>query len=368
MIDPKDFTEVLIRNKLGPLIEVPCSYFKDFLIYARVSKACEIINPTNEASAVGIASGKYLATGTIPIVAIQNSGLMNTLNALTSLNQIYDIPIFYIVSWRGEGGKGYDAPEHDIIGTNMKEILKTFKIPYQIVNDDKYPQQIRLLSETARETKKPVALIIRQNTFSSFELSVKKAEIYEMSRFDAMKIIKKKLLKKALFLSTTGYTTRDSFAIKDTPDFYMVGSMGHIFSLGLGLAPHTNKRVVIFDGDGSCLMQLGGLASFNPAIHKNILYIVFDNESYESTGGQPSVSGNIDFSYLAKAFKFQNFYQVTTSKELVSFLSQLPNYKGAVFAHIKVRHDVKAAKRVSDTYSCPQIKKRFMANFKIHTT
>src|SRR3989344_606367 len=296
MIHPKDFTQALMHNKLGPLVEIPCSYFKDFLNYVRNSKACEIINPTNEALAVDIASGKYLSSGTIPIVAIQNSGFMNTLNALTSLNQVYNIPIFYIISWRGEGGKGHDAPEHDIVGENMEKILKTFNIPYKIISDAEYVQQIRQLSQKARITKNPVALIVRKNTFTPFVGSELTDAKYEMSRYEAMKMIKEKLFKSAIFLSTTGYATRDSFSIKDTPDFYTVGSMGHIFSIALGLAPNTNKRVVVFDGDGSLLMHLGGLASFNPAVHKNILYTVFDNESYESTGGQPSISKDIDFS------------------------------------------------------------------------
>ena len=53
-----------------------------------------------------------------------------------------------------------------------------------------------------------------------------------MSRYEAIKLIKDKLTD-AIFLSTTGYPTRDSFAAKKTKDFYIVGSMGHAFSLAL---------------------------------------------------------------------------------------------------------------------------------------
>ena len=93
MIDSNDFTPHLIRNNLGPVVQVPCSYLKDFLNYLSDTKRVELINPANEALAMGIASGYYLSTGKVPIVAIQNSGLMNTFNALTSLNQMYNIPV-----------------------------------------------------------------------------------------------------------------------------------------------------------------------------------------------------------------------------------------------------------------------------------
>lgn len=366
MISPKDFTNELIKNDLGPVVEVPCSYLKSFLDYLWDTQALKVSNPANEALVMGLASGNYLATGKIPIVAIQNSGLMNTFNALTSLNQIYDIPIFYITTWRGEGGKGHDAPEHDMTGANMEKILKTFGIPYKIIDEAIYTEQIKLLVKKAMKTKKPVALIIKKKTFAPYQgLKQDSNKAYEMSRYDAMKILKEKMHKNSLFLSTTGFATRDSFAIKDTPDFYMVGSMGHIFSIALGIAPHTKKHVVVFDGDGSALMHLGGLGSFNPRFHKNLLYVVFDNEVYESTGNQPSVSNAIDFTALSKAFRFPHFYHVTKMKDLQLFLSKLPEIKGSIFLYIKVKLDTKvAAKRVSDVYSCPQIKERFMKEIK----
>lgn len=366
MIDPKAFTNELLKNNLGSIIEVPCSYLKSFLDYVWDTKALEIHNPANEALAMGMASGQYLATGRIPIVAIQNSGLMNTLNALTSLNQIYDIPVFYLTTWRGEGGKGYDAPEHDITGAKMEKILRTFSIPYKIIDEESYPKQIKLLAKKAAETKKPVALVIKKKTFVPYQSSRQaNNKKYEMSRYEAMELIKEKLSDTALFLSTTGFTTRDSFAIKDTPDFYIVGSMGHIFSIALGISPYTEKRVVVFDGDGSALMHLGGLASFDPTVHKNIIYIVFDNEAYESTGNQPSISGTIDFALLAKAFHFPQFNSFITKEQLKSYLNKLPNNKGSFFIHIKVKSDMQvASKRVSDVYSCLQIRDRFMNEVK----
>jgi len=362
MIHPRDFTRQLIKNDLGPVVEVPCSYFKDFLNYLWDLREIEIINPVSENIAIGIASGSYLGSGKIPILAIQNSGFMNTLNALTSLNQIYNIPIFYMITWRGEGGKGIDAPEHDITGEKLLKFLKTFDIPYQIIDEKKYPRQIKNLKQIAKKTKKPVALVIRKNTFESYKLKPKKQK-YEMSRLDAITIIKNNLKNKAVFISSTGFPTRDSFNVADSPDFYIVGSMGHAFPIALGVSPLTRRKIVVLDGDGSSLMHAGGMASFDKAKHKNILYIVLDNESYESTGGQEAVSGKVDFLKLSQAFGFPNFYEIRTSKDLGKIVKKSLKAKDSSFIHIKINNsDGQESKRVSDVYSCEQIKSRFMKN------
>lgn len=365
MINSKEFTKYLIKNDLGPVVEVPCSYFKDFLNYLWDSKDIEIINPVSENIAIGIASGSYLGSGKIPILAIQNSGFMNTLNALTSLNQIYNIPVFYLVTWRGEGGKGKDAPEHDITGEKLLKFLKTFDIPYEVIDEKKYPKQIKNLKQIAKKTKKPVALVIRKNTFEPYKVKEEKQK-YEMSRMDAITVIKNNLKNKAVFISSTGFPTRDSFNVSDSPDFYIVGSMGHAFPIALGVSPTTKKKIVVLEGDGSSLMHVGGMASFDKAKHKNILYIVLDNESYESTGGQEAVSKKVNFLKLSQAFGFPSFYEIKTSKDLERIVKKCLKIKDSAFLHVKVnKSGGHESKRVSDVYSCEQIANRFMKHLKI---
>ena len=363
LVHPKDFTKALLQRQLNPVVQVPCSYFKSFIDYLLDTNAIEVISPVNEAVAMGIAAGRYLATGNIPIVAIQNSGLMNTLNALTSLQQIYEIPVFYIITWRGEGGKGSDVPAHDVTGVQMEQILTTFLLPYEIFDPLTYINQIDSLVTKALETKKPVALILKKNTFEPYK-TTEMAPKYPMSRYDAMLLVKEAYMDEAVFISSTGYPSRDSFTIKDTPDFYMVGSMGHVFASALGLSPFSNKKIVALDGDGSCLMHLGGLASFDPEVHTNIVYIVFDNESYESTGGQPTLSSVVDFKSIAKAFRFPKYLLATDKKSLQECLSQIVGKPGSVFIHIKVETNIVASGNLpSDIYSCVEIKDRFMDDF-----
>lgn len=361
MIEPKDFMSELIKNELSPFIEVPCSYFKDLINYILNTKAIEIINPVNEALAMGIASGNYLGSSKIPIVAIQNSGLMNTLNALTSLNQIYEIPVFYLITWRGEGGRGSDAPEHDIVGENLLQILRAFNMPFEVIDYNNYPKQITKLTKLAQKTKQPVALVIKKHTFAPYPLKRTRKEQYKMDRLDAIKIIKRETKGKALFISSTGFPSRDSFAASDTSDFYTVGAMGHIFSLAIGVAPYINKKLVVLDGDASSLMHVGGLASFDPVKHKNIMYIVLDNEISESTGGQPTSSKNVNFTKLAEAFGFKRVYTVQDGASLKQVIKDTLKSSDSLFIHIKIRKTKRrGTRRVSNTYLCPEIKKRFM--------
>ena len=113
-------------------------------------------------------------------------------------------------------------------------------------------------------------------------------------------------------------------------------------------------------------MHLGTFASFNREKHKNIIYIVLDNESYESTGGQKTTFNSLRFSDLAKTFGFENVVTVKNKKGLEIVVENALKSKSSTFIHIKVKQDNNAvSKRVSDKYSCPQIKDRFMASIKI---
>ncbi len=94
----------------------------------------------------------------------------------------------------------------------------------------------------------------------------------------------------ALLISNIGYPSRELYSVCDRPEnFYMLGSMGMASSIGLGLAlARPERKVIVLDGDGSVLMNLGTLATI--ALHgpKNYLLVILDNCSYGSTGSQPT--------------------------------------------------------------------------------
>ena len=124
-----------------------------------------------------------------------------------------------------------------------------------------------------------------------------------MTRYQALQRILARMPAADLALFTTGMISREAFNIRDRPEnFYMLGSMGLLSSLGLGLALQWPlRRIWVVEGDGSALMSLGTfplIAATRPA---NLVHIVLDNEGYESTGGQPSIAATTDLAAVARA-------------------------------------------------------------------
>ena len=147
-----------------------------------------------------------------------------------------------------------------------------------------------------------------------------------IARYQAIERILSHMRDGDLVVSTTGMISRELFTLDDRPgNFYMIGSMGLASAMGLGLAIQApNKRVFVLEGDGSALMSLGTLpliASERPA---NLVHIILDNEAYESTGGQASIS-----------LKFDLFIRHTRPKRLDDQFST--NYDGSANCSVPVR-------------------------------
>ena len=103
-------------------------------------------------------------------------------------------------------------------------------------------------------------------------------------------------------IATTGKCGRELFTLADRPQhLYQVGSMGGASAMGLGVALHTPRPVVVLDGDGAALMKLGNLATIGSRAPANLVHVVLDNGVHDSTGGQATVSANVDFAAVALA-------------------------------------------------------------------
>ena len=137
MITNKKFLDILKKNSVEFFTGVPDSLLKDFLAYLtqNIPFPNHII-AANEGNAIGLAIGSYLATGKIPLVYLQNSGVGNTINPLLSLadKSVYGIPILLLIGWRCKPGV-VDEPQHFMQGITTTKILETIKIPYLIINN-----------------------------------------------------------------------------------------------------------------------------------------------------------------------------------------------------------------------------------------
>lgn len=162
MIDPRDFISFL-EKEFQFISGVPCSYFKEFLAYL-ASHEPEIkikhVYATREDEAIGIASG-IAFSGKRALVYMQNSGLGNIGDALTSLAQLYKLPMLILISYRGlESDK--DFPEHSIMGEVNEPVLKALNVPYWDLSEDRWETDIKNASKKMEETSSPVALLVKK--------------------------------------------------------------------------------------------------------------------------------------------------------------------------------------------------------------
>ena len=166
MINPSILTEFL-EQKFNYITGVPCSYFKDFLSYLTSYKSknkLTHIYATREDEAIGIASGVGFS-GQRALVYMQNSGLGNIGDALTSLAQLYKLPMLLLISFRGlEIDK--DFPEHSLMGEINEPVLKAFRIPYWILTEEEWEITMNFAIEKMEERSTPVAILIKQGVLS----------------------------------------------------------------------------------------------------------------------------------------------------------------------------------------------------------
>ena len=139
-------------------------------------------------------------------------------------------------------------------------------------------------------------------------------------------------------IHANGFICRESFALKDREaNFYMIGSMGLASSIGLGVAMcKPDKKVIIIDGDGNVLMALGTLAMIAAEAPKNLIHVVIDNEVYESTGSQRSLSGKIKLEQVAKSSGYKNVLRIDKKEEIKDAFLKLKELTGPNFLLIKV--------------------------------
>ena len=326
----------------------PCSFLKYLINYA--INECDYVMAANEGDAVAIASGAYLG-GKKSVVLMQNSGLTNATSPLTSLNFTFQLPVLGFVSLRGEPGLG-DEPQHELMGQITEKMLKLMKVRWTYLSGD--------FEEAKKQLKKADKIIakgetfffvVKKNTFDEVKLKeqrlrtlqnklkVKSAEKLELpTRRETLKILTDLSDRSTVLLATTGKTGRELFEVADKPNhLYMVGSMGCISSLGLGLAlARPEKKIIAIDGDGSLIMRLGSLATNAYYQPTNLLHIVLDNNTHDSTGGQATVSHNIDFVDQAAAVCYPTSIKVNGLDELAKVIVKWQMNGGLTFIHLKI--------------------------------
>ncbi len=347
MISCENLFEIFKKNDLLFFTGVPDSTFKDWMKFLADEDGNRVTNivACNECEAVATAAGYHLATGKIGIVYMQNSGEGKTVNPLASLcdPEVYSIPVILMIGWRGEPGKK-DEPQHKKMGRVMMPLLDTLELSYKVLPDDieGAAKVIEEMKKLAKEKSAPVAIIIKKGIFEEYEPKKKLKTNFDMTREDAIKVIVDNLDGSEAIVSTTGKTSRELFEYRvargEKPcDFYTVGSMGCCISIANGIAlQKPQKPVFVFDGDGAVLMQMGALATIGHYGAKKLYHIVFDNGSYDSTGGQPTVSTTVDFGKVALACGYKSAKIVEKKADLEKEIKKVKDLEGPQMLIVKV--------------------------------
>tara|TARA_Y100001970_G_C14218109_1_gene850885 strand:+ start:1584 stop:2684 length:1101 start_codon:yes stop_codon:yes gene_type:complete len=346
MIKVDALIRLLRKNKINFFSGVPDSVLKELSISLQKKNNTEHIIASNEGAAVSIGIGNYLSTKKIPAIYMQNSGLSNALNPLISIahKKVYSIPLVLIIGWRGSP-RIKDEPQHKVKGKITERILKLLGIKYVILRSasdlNKLNKKIRL----AKKNKSIVACLVEQGTFEKSTLKSNKKDFYTLNKEFFLKTLLENLPKKAKIISSTGYNSRElmflrkKYKIKNNRDFYMVGGMGHTSSVALGYSVSSKKEIICIDGDGSLLMHLGSIKTAGTFASKNFKYILLNNNSHDSVGGQNTYANEINFEKLSKSVGFKKYYLIKNKRKLKNNIKNFLNGKTLNFLEVKISNN-----------------------------
>ncbi len=326
---------------------VPCSFLSPLINYAM--NECRFIMNVNEGDAVAMACGAQLA-GHKSVVLMQNSGLANAVSPLTSLNVPFRLPVLGFVSLRGEEGL-QDEPQHELMGQITTEMLDLIRVQWEYLSSEREEVQEQLQrADACIANNQTFFFVVRKGVFDKCPLRKQSVpsvsnQIYvekerdpeEPKRAEVLQTISSLKDNDTIVLATTGKSGRELYEIDDADNnFYMVGSMGCISPLGVGLSLNCKKKVIAIDGDGALLMRMGNIATNATYAPENFLHILIDNHMHDSTGGQATVSQNINFVAIAANAGYEQSVYIHSLKELETFIARWKEHPRPSFAAIKI--------------------------------
>ena len=148
----------LLENGIENFVGVPDSTMKQFIAHGIKKK--KIIISTREDEAIGIAVGMTLSNSN-SLVFMQNAGFANSLSTITSLVQMYKLPLIFLIGWRGY--KKNDAPEHKKIGKIQPELIKSLGIKSMIIDDDNWKKACKWALQQSKRSISCALIIKREN-------------------------------------------------------------------------------------------------------------------------------------------------------------------------------------------------------------
>ena len=318
MIQAQSFIDAAAGRGLDFYSGVPCSFLTPMInqVINADGDGLDYVGAASEGEAVAIAAGAWLG-GRGGVVICQNSGLGNCVNPLTSLNAPFRIPLLLITTWRGQPGVA-DEPQHALMGRITQQMLDLCDVPnrpFPKHDADIGPALDAIIDRFAGHGL-PFGLVMEQDSVAGVMLTSRprasfptgrRIDLCRQAEQPARAAVLERLLAvlpdHAAVVATTGKCGRELFTLSDRRQhLYQVGSMGGASGMALGVALAVPDRpIVVLDGDGAALMKLGSFATIGAYRPPNLVHVLLDNGVHDSTGGQSTVSGSVDFAAVAQA-------------------------------------------------------------------
>ncbi|MET9637283.1 phosphonopyruvate decarboxylase [Streptomyces virginiae] len=341
-LQARTLVELLREHGHGPFTGVPCSFLGPVISCLEAEHPQEYVIAANEGEAVALAAGAVLA-GRRPVVILQNSGLGNTVNPLTSLCHTLRLPVLLLVTWRGRPGRP-DEPQHELMGRITQDMLTSMGVRNEVLPDDPalLAERLDVAAGHMDTTGLPFAFIVPKGAVAPYEAAAAAptpaAGPPLMKRAEAIGHIVSAMDPDTLLVATTGKTARELERDWDRPqNLYVVGSMGCASSVALGVALNTpDRRVAVLDGDGAALMRLEAMATIGRHSGTDLCHLLLDNESYESTGGQPTASAGVDFAGIAAACGYRSTHDVRDADALRAAVLRAQQDGGAHLVRVRI--------------------------------
>jgi phosphonopyruvate decarboxylase len=335
---------------------VPDSSLSDFC-RAVVNDRGEVTHvvAADEGAAVALAAGFHLATGEVPLVYAQNSGLLNALNPFLSLchKSVYAIPMLFLIGWRGEPGEK-DEPQHRKTGAITKDLLAAMDLPSLHLKGDeaKWKDVLNTHIASAIRERRSAAIVVSKGILDKGgEPALLKSET--LSRREALTAVLQGFSAEDVVYAGIGHTGRELLALRTAAgqseaanggDFLCVGGMGYAHQLAIGsLLGGTEKRVWCLDGDGSFLMHMGATTAIRRLSDASFVHVLLDNGVHASVGGQTVCGAPNDYAALAAAIGYGYVRTASTISEINEAVQLARSRRGPSFIWVRIGAGVPAS-------------------------
>lgn len=338
-MEAKDFVDLLLKHGFSEFVGVPCSYLSPLINCLENNEDANYVNVVNEGIALAYSLGNHLA-GKNTVILMQNSGLGNIFNLYTSYIKPCGIAALFIISLRKNSSNNQE--QHEFMGNNLYNILKIMEfetVPITDCTNDLKLLEIKNLINSGVN----VALIVESKSTFKYHLppknkfNTKGGEVSRKSIFEYLQ----QRNDDAYYFVGLGYNSRDFYHFFKGSEnvLYVTGAMGYVSAIALGFAKNNNKKIIIIDSDGALLMHMENLSMLGQSKLKNIIHIVIDNNSYNTTGEQQTISSNIDFCLIAKACGYENASDVYNFEDFKKIYNSYINKEGASFLRIYTKNE-----------------------------